>query len=83
MSLSLIAFCLWVVAATAVAMLPMRLQYVPGLALLCAVPFGLVWIAMDHGWIAAFVGALAFLSLFRRPLAYLVRRAFTLKETSP
>ena len=50
MSLSLIVFCLWVVASTIVAMLPMRLQYAPGLALLIAVPFGLTWIAFDHGF---------------------------------
>ena len=85
MSLSLIALCLWVVAATVVAMLPMRLQYAPGLVLLAGVPFGLVWIARDHGWIYALAGFAAFLSMFRRPLAYLARRAlFTgTGETSP
>ncbi|NNE78657.1 MAG: DUF2484 family protein [Silicimonas sp.] len=76
MSLSMIAGCLWVVLATIVAMLPMRAQYPPGIALLLAAPVLLGWLALDHGpWVFA-AGFLAFLSMFRRPLWYLGRRAF-------
>lgn len=75
MSLSLIAACLWVLIAALVAMLPMRLQYPPALALLIAVPFGLVWIAHDHGWLYAVAGFTAFVSMFRNPLIYFWRRA--------
>ena len=82
MSLSMIALCLWVLVASIVAMLPMRLQYAPGLALLLAAPFGLAWIASDHGWLIALFGTAAVLSMFRRPLAYLVRRAFFAREVS-
>ena len=75
MSLSLIAASLWVLLATVVAMLPMRLQYPPGIVLLLSVPFGLVWIAQDHGWGYAVAGFLAFASMFRNPLIYYWRRA--------
>ncbi|MEO9823943.1 MAG: DUF2484 family protein [Paracoccaceae bacterium] len=75
MSLSLIAASLWVLIATMVAMLPMRLQYPLGILLLICVPFGLVWIAYDHGWIIDLVGLLAFVSMFRNPLVYFWRRA--------
>ena len=74
MSLSLISAAIWVLAATVVAMLPMRLQWVPGVALLLVAPVLLGWMAVDHGlwWIV--VGGLAFLSMYRRPLGYLARR---------
>lgn len=75
MSLSLIAGCLWVLVATVVAFLPMRHQYPPGIALLLAAPVLLGWIAWDHGaWIFG-AGLLAFLSMFRNPLIYFLRRA--------
>ena len=76
MSLSLIAACFWVLIAALVAMLPMRLQYPPGITLLILVPFGLGWIAYDHGWLYALAGFLAFASMFRNPLIYFWRRAF-------
>ncbi len=73
MTLSLILACVWVVAATVVAFLPMRMQYVPGLALLVgAVPL-LVFVGVQHGfWIVAVVLA-GMISMFRRPLWALVR----------
>ena len=75
MSLSLIIGCLWVLLAAVVALLPMRRQYVPGVALLLAAPALLGWIAWDHGaWIFA-AGLFAFLSMFRNPLIYFWRRA--------
>ncbi len=39
MSVSLTIAALWALAATCVALLPMRFQYVPGVALLIAAPF--------------------------------------------
>lgn len=75
MSLVLFLACLWVLAATATAFLPMRYQIVPGLALLIAAPILIVWIGLDHGWLWAGLGLLAFVSMFRRPLAALIRRA--------
>ena len=59
---------LWVLAATATAMLPMRRQMGPGLALLVSAPVLLAWIGMVHGWVWVALGLAAFLSLFRRPL---------------
>ena len=75
MSPALIAASLWAIAATVVAFLPMRWQYPPGIALLIAAPVLLAWIAMLHGVVPALVGTLGFLSMFRNPLIYLVRKA--------
>ena len=75
MSLPLILGCLWVLAAAATAMLPMRRQMVPGLALLIVAPGLLVWIGLVHGWLWLAIGLFAFLSMFRNPLLYFLRRA--------
>lgn len=75
MSLSLLLACLWVLAATAVAFLPIRAQYPPGIFLLVAAPVLLVWLALDHGVLLAGLGVLGFASMFRNPLIYLARRA--------
>ncbi len=75
MSLPLIIGCLWVLAATIVALLPMKHQYKPGLTLLIAAPFLIVWIGYVHGWIFGVLGLLAFVSMFRNPLIYLYKRA--------
>lgn len=73
MSTALILACLWAVLATVTAFLPMRAQYVPGFALLLAAPVLLVWIGIDHGPAIAVLGALGFVSMFRRPLCHLAR----------
>jgi hypothetical protein len=74
MSVPLFLSCLWVIAGTGVAMLPMRLQYAPGLALLLVAPVLLGWLGATYGgWVVAVAG-LAVLSMFRRPLFYLARR---------
>lgn len=76
--MSLIAGAIWVFAATVTALLPMKAQYIPGIALLIAAPFLMVWIALDQGlWALAFA-LFAFLSMFRRPLIYLARKALGL-----
>jgi hypothetical protein len=69
-----IAAILWALAATLTALLPMRRQMVPGLALLIAAPVLITWIWLVHGWIAGTLALLAFASMFRNPLLYLFRR---------
>lgn len=75
MSTPLVLGCLWVLAAAATAMLPMRRQMVPGLALLAVAPVLLIWIGAVHGWLWLALGLFAFLSMFRNPLLYFLRRA--------
>lgn len=65
----------WVFASAATAMLPMRLQYVPGVALLIAAPGLLVWIGVAVGWWVTLLGLVAFVSMFRNPLRYFWARA--------
>ncbi len=73
MPLSLTLSCLWVLAAAIVAMLPMRLQYAPGLTLLIlSVPLG-VYVGLQVGWIWVAAVLFAVLSMYRRPLMALVR----------
>ncbi len=81
MSGPLLLGCLWVVAAAGVSFLPMRAQFAPGLALLIAAPVLIVWIGLAHGWFLAGIGAFAFVSMFRKPLWYLSRRALGRKGT--
>ncbi|MBA3909047.1 MAG: UDP-N-acetylmuramate--alanine ligase [Rhodobacter sp.] len=75
MSEPLILGGLWIVASAIVAILPMRLQMVPGVALLVAAPVLLVWIGWIHGWLWLGLGLFAFISMFRNPLRYFARRA--------
>ena len=76
MSSSLLAACLWALAATITAFLPMRRQFPPGIALLILAPVLIVWIGATHGiWLAA-LGLAGFVSMFRRPLAYYARRGW-------
>lgn len=83
MSVPLTLACIWAVLATIVALLPMRLQMVPGLALLVMAPVLLVWIGWEHGWVWAAVAALGFLSMFRRPLFHFARRVLGLPVQDP
>jgi hypothetical protein len=83
MSLSLILGAIWAVMATIVALLPMRRQFIPGVTLLIAAPVLIIFIGFQHGfWIAA-LGLLAFLSMFRNPLRYLMRKARGLPTPLP
>lgn len=78
-----LAAILWVFAATGTAMLPMRRQMLPGLALLVLAPVLIVWMGATYGpWLSA-VALFAFLSMFRRPLYYLGRRALGLPVERP
>ncbi len=75
MTPSLILSILWVFAATATALLPMRYQYTPGIILLLAAPLLIIWVGYDHGWLLAFAAFVAFVSMFRHPLRYLIAKA--------
>ena len=67
----LVVLCsLWVLCAAAVALLPMRYQYAPGLALLLAAPVLLIWIGVRAGPVWVLLAALAVTSMFRKPLRY-------------
>ncbi len=75
MSWALTAGFVWVVAAAITAMLPMRLQYPPGITLLVLAPLLILWIGTVHGWVLAVICLLAFLSMFRNPLIYFWKKA--------
>ncbi len=74
--MTILGFCIaWVFAATAVAFLPLRFQYVPGIALLVGAG-GLIWLlSREYGLLPAALGLLAVLSMFRKPLRYFTLRA--------
>ena len=74
MSVAVIAACLWALAATATAMLPMSRQYAPGLILVLLAPILILWLGAAHGWVWATVALLSVISMFRRPLACFTRR---------
>lgn len=74
MSGSLLAGALWVLAATATAMLKMRHQYVPGVTLLLLAPVILVWIGRQHGVWVVLLCLAAFASMMRNPLRYFYKR---------
>ena len=74
MSLPVVISILWVFAATAVAFLPMRRQYTPGVILLAAAPVLIVWLGVEHGWLAGAGALAAFVSMFRNPLRYFWRK---------
>ena len=65
----------WVFAATGVAMLPMRHQYVPGITLLIAAPLLILWIGVAVTWWAGVLALAAFVSMFRNPLRYFWAKA--------
>jgi hypothetical protein len=65
---------LWVLASAGVAMLPMRQQYIPGVALLLAAPVLIVAIGVHVGWFMAILACAAFVSMYRNPLRYLLAK---------
>lgn len=68
------AACLWVVAATIVALLPMRHQYIPGVILLGLAPCLILWMGISVAWWAGALAFAAFASMFRNPLIYFWRK---------
>ncbi len=75
MSAAVITACVWVLAAAATAMLPMRRQYAPGITLLILAPLLIGWLAWTHGaWVGG-IALLAFVSMFRNPLIYFAKKA--------
>jgi len=74
MSLSLTLSCLWVIAASVIAMLPMRRQFLPGITLLLCAPFLLVYLGYQHNPWVVLAASLAILSMFRRPLFFMSKR---------
>ena len=76
MSLPVILAIVWLFAATGVAMLPMRLQFPPGVILLIAAPVLIIWLGSEFGWIVSIGAFAAFLSMFRNPLRYYLRKWF-------
>lgn len=78
MSLSLTLACLWVLAATVVALLPYRMQFPPGIVLLIAAPVLIGFVAREHGALWMLPVLAGFVSMFRRPLWFLGRRALGL-----
>jgi len=74
MSAAALAASLWAIAATVTAFLPMRLQYLPGTALLLLAPVLIAWLSIAHGWWIGVLALLAFASMFRNPLRYLIAR---------
>ncbi len=73
MSLSLILSCLWVIAASITAMLPMRRQFAPGIALLICAPPLLLYLGYEHNPWVVLAACAAIISMFRRPLGHLLR----------
>lgn len=83
MSPSVALAVVWVFAATGVAMLPMRLQYVPGSILLVCAPLIIGYLGYQFGWVAGLGGLAAFLSMFRKPLRHFWRKARGLETEIP
>lgn len=74
MSLSVTLASIWVFASTLVALLPMRMQYIPGFTLLVAAPFVIGFMGYQHGIISGLAALAAFISMFRNPLRYFWRK---------
>lgn len=83
MSLPIYLAVAWVFAATAVAMLPMRQQYLPGSVLLFSAPFLIGYLGYQFGWIVAIAALAAFVSMFRKPLRYYWRKCRGLETEVP
>ena len=65
--------CVWVLACTVIAMLPIRRQIVPGVMLMMAGPF-LIWVLIDQlGWLVGGIALFAFLSMFRNHMIYMTQ----------
>ncbi|WP_428548656.1 DUF2484 family protein [Profundibacter sp.] len=74
MTASLTLAALWVILAAIVVLLPMRRQFAPGITLLIAAPFLLVYLGYQHGGWVVLAATVAIISMFRRPLFYMGKR---------
>ena len=74
MDYSMILAALWVICATIVAFLPMRMQFPPGVTLLICAPVLIVWLGYDHGWFWSVFAFGGFVSMFRNPIRYYWRK---------
>lgn len=74
MSVVVVAGAVWVLLSSLVAMLPLRMQYIPGVILLLAAPPLIVWFGLSHGVLAALAASAGFVSMFRNPLRYYWRK---------
>ncbi|MDJ1008062.1 MAG: DUF2484 family protein [Paracoccaceae bacterium] len=82
-SAAAIIACLWVIASTLVALMPMRRQYVPGVMLLAAAPVLIAWLWVELGWLVGAVALFAFVSMFRNPLRYFAKKALGMPVELP
>ncbi|WP_298933201.1 DUF2484 family protein [uncultured Ruegeria sp.] len=74
MDYSMIFAALWVICATIVALLPMRLQFPPGIILLICAPALIIWLGYDHGWFWSVLASGGFISMFRNPIRFYWRK---------
>lgn len=81
MHCSVIFAVTWVFASTIVAMLPMRLQFPPGVMLFASAPALILWLSLDYGWFIGVLAAAGFVSMYRNPIRYYWRK-WTGKEVS-
>ena len=70
MNVTILLAIAWVFAATVVAFLPMRRQYLPGSILLAAAPVLILLLGVQVHWAVGLGALFAFLSMFRNPLLY-------------
>ena len=64
--------CVWVLACSVIAMLPIGRQIVPGVMLMAG-PF-LIWVLIDQpGWLVGGIALFAFLSMFRNHMIYMTQ----------
>ncbi|SEN93217.1 DUF2484 family protein [Palleronia pelagia] len=75
MSVALVLGCLWVVAASLVALLPSRRQRLPAGLLVLLAPGLLALLALAHGIWVTLASVAAVVSIFRRPLSGAARKA--------
>ncbi len=74
MTASLVAACLWVVAAAIVTLVPSKRAHWPQAYALIAVGLPiLVWVAVQNGPLAGAIALAAFASVLRWPVIYLWR----------
>jgi len=74
MSTPIVLAFLWVIAATVVAFLPMRLQFVFGFLLVVSGFVLMIWLSVAVSPWVGLVALASFGSMFRKPLGHLAKR---------